>query len=299
MLWVPLLAVVGCERVLDLGEAKVTGQCVPSQIDAFRLPSDRWGLAALYASRRLSDRADSALRLPPAWFLASAWEMSDFQCADYGPPYATVDERWAGDEGCLGIRSETAWAEICKLYPDLYDCKAYDGALAGDAPEQSVLALAWSAMAAHVLLSRFDVNPDAWARGAPDPLAVQRLTAALHHEGPWLWYAEDLLSPPCDRDVLGCLDGAVADHVRGVGEKLQRLGEAPCHRTKVVPADIEAFVAQLALRFEGWDWEAAERAALDSDRSLLGVVRAVEAQTSVFLDCPEQELWTWYQLPCP
>ena len=77
--------------------------CIPGEAVNFRLPDARWGLAALFASRRYGDLYDSQMYLSPEWFLASAWERTGFGCTEYGDPW-TVQSQWQDDEGCTGLK---------------------------------------------------------------------------------------------------------------------------------------------------------------------------------------------------
>lgn len=321
MLWI---AVIGCVRVLELpvgpdGDTPPTDAvptpdtvdtavrpsvCVPSDTLGYALPSARWGLAALYASRRLDDRPDSALRLAPSFFLATGWQTTGFGCASYGPPW--VDNA-PGDTGCLGIREETVWLELCRLFPLDYDCEAYPGALAGDRPEADTLALAGFALAAHALLGRFGIDPDDWYAEATDPLAVERLTATMHFRGPWTGEVDDILDR-CAGDVEACLDNDVRTHVSGLADKIEALDAAPCWNEPLAPEDVSAFVDGLAAARPARDWTGAEEAALAALAAHGGdgfateaalVLDALDAASPMPLACPELELYTWYRLPCP
>lgn len=315
MLWV---AVIGCVRVLELpvapdGETAPTDAvptpdtavpasvCVPSDALGYALPSARWGLAALYASRRLDDRPETALHLSPSFFLATGWQTTGFGCASYGPPWV---ENAPGDLGCLGLREETVWLELCRLFPLDYGCDGYPGAFAGDRPEADTLALAGFALAAHALLGRFGLDPDDWYAAATDPLAVERLTATMHFRGPWAGEVADILDH-CAGDVEACLDDDLAVHVSGVAARLDALDDAPCWNEPLAPDDVRAFVAGLAAARPTRDWAPAEPAAL---AALTGagfateapaVLDALDAAVPMPLACPELELFTWYRLPCP
>jgi hypothetical protein len=306
----------GCVRVLELptdpdlappdgpadpvAPAKI---CVPASTLGYSLPSPRWGLAVAYASRRLDDRPSSALRLSPSWFLATGWQTSAFGCAPYGPPWSE-DPYWAGDQGCLGVREETVWNELCRLFPGEYTCEGYAGALVGDAPEASALALAWFAVAAHGLLGRFDLDPDEWYASSTDPRAVEALTATMHYRGPWAGEVATILAD-CPSEVAACLDWDLEAHVVGVEAKLDALDDAPCWDEPLEPEDVEAFVAALEAARPAWDWSEASAPAVEA---LTGagfavdaprVLDAIDAAVDLRLACPEAELYTWYRLPCP
>ncbi|MEM6925682.1 MAG: hypothetical protein AAF602_02040 [Myxococcota bacterium] len=293
------LLLVGCVRVLDLDEGAEPREatCVAGAATGYRLPSTRWGLASLYASRRLADRGESAPQLPPEWFLASAWQATGFGCAAYGDPF-TSDASAESDAGCLAIRSETVWNEVCRLYPGVFDCGGYVGTLTGDAPEASVLTLAWFSVASNALLGRLDVDPNAFYADATDPWAEERLSAALHVGGPFLDDARQVVEE-CGDDVVACLDGDVAAHVEGLTDKIARLEEASCAEVEVTETDRVGFVDALAGFFPAFDREAALDAVRAAEPTLAATVAAVEEAAPVMLTCPETELWQWYRLPCP
>ncbi|MEN0067064.1 MAG: hypothetical protein AAGA48_33345 [Myxococcota bacterium] len=293
-----LLALAGCTRVLDLDAEDEPATCVPVETPEFRLPSVRWGLATLYASRRLSERTDAVPQLRPAWFLASAWQATGFGCAAYRDPFAGVNNRLDRDEGCLGIRRDKVWNEICVLYPSIFPCDAYPGTLAGDTPEASALTLAWYAVAAHALLGRFEVDPNVFYDEATDPRAAAELSAALHVAGPDLNSAGIELSG-CEEDVAACLDGEVRDHVLGVTEKLDALDAADCIDIDVPNEELSGFIDGLASRIPDFDADDALSAAQAAEPTLSAVVAAVEQASPVSLICPEAELKRWYGLSCP
>ena len=192
------IALGGCVRILELAPEAIdevpkdrahTGTpeatvCVPGDTLGFSLPSARWGLAALYASRRLDDRPDSALRLTPSFFLATGWQISGFGCATYGAPWSGVE---LGDAGCLGLREETVFRELCNLYPLDYTCDGYPGAFDGDAPEASALGLALDAtdpvaQVGHALLERRPAAVLAQHQFGTRPVSYTHLTLPTNRE---------------------------------------------------------------------------------------------------------------------
>lgn len=303
-MWV---SVLGCVRILELedtgAEVPESSACVPAEALGYRLPSARWGLSALYASRRLDDRPETALHLSPSWFLAVGWQTSGFGCADYGPPWA-IDAQHAGDPGCLGLSEGTTWNELCRLYPATYPCDGYAGSFAGDAPEADALALAWFALAAHGLLGRFELDPDDWYAASADPLAVERLTAAMHLWGPWTGEIGEVVQG-CPDEVEACLEGDLLRHAAGVADKLELLGAAPCYDEPLAEADVRAFTRGLAAVHPELAWDEGEQAAVDAltgrgfTTEAAAVVAALDAAVDLRLACPERELYEWYRLPCP
>ncbi len=184
------------------------------------------------------------------------------------------------------------WNELCRLYPTTYACGAYAGTFYGDTPEQDALDLAWFAVAAHGLLGRLQVAPDAWYADASDPAAASAFTAAMHFEA-------QTFVDGCADDVAGCLQGDLEVQVTRVLDKSERLTAGTCTAVDVRDSDGEAFVAQLSSRHPGWDWQAAQDAALAASGDLGAIVNAIETDAAVQLTCPKQELWDWYRLPCP
>ena len=305
-MWFSLL--IGCSRVLDVGTepASTTDRepvCLPGEATGYALPSARWGLAALHAERRLAEQQDSALsQLGAGFFLASAWKISAFGCDDYGTPW-TPNATAADDAGCLGISESVVWTELCRLYPGIYTCDAYAGAVSGDQIEGQVMALAWFALAGHALLGRYDLDPDSVYEGATDPLMVPKTMALMHFQTPW--YALDEVFADCPGDVVDCLDGDPKRHVEGVAAKLDLLDGATCYAGELTEADVRAYVRGLEAVWPTEDWDAAEAAAVEAlatsrfDEDAMGVLDAIDGVVLTRLICPEQELWTWYRLSCP
>jgi len=285
--------------------APVATACVPGEATGFRIPHGRWALATLHAARRYGDLDDSALSLSPAWFLASAWERTGFACADYGEPWLTEDPQWSQTEGCLGVPDDTVWIELCRLYPQYFECGAAPEYVAGDHVEVGVMALAWYTLAAHALLQRHTLDPDDWYAAAADPLAVEKLSALMHFSGPWSPDAETILTSCADAELESCLTGEPLAHVSGVAEKLAVLAEASCYDEPLTEAEVRQYTEELATIWGSEDWEVATEAAVGA---LTGagfatdgpaVLDALDEALGARLRCPESELWDWYRLPCP
>ncbi len=284
--------------------APSTTVCVPGETSSFRIPDGRWALAVLYASRRYDDLESSHLVLSPAWFLASAWQRTGFGCSSYGGPWAE-DAAWSGDPGCMGLYEHTHWSDLCRLYPDSFACGAYSGAVGGEHIEAAVMATAWFSLAAHALLQRDDDDLEAWYASATDPLAVEKISALTHYSGAWIQTALDVLDDCSDADVLDCMQGEEAHHVSSVVEKMDTLAHATCYDEPIAVEDLEHFTEELALLWPEEDWTgalgAAEAALTGGGFSEDGlrVMDAIEGVVDVRLLCPEETLWSWFQLSCP
>lgn len=310
-----LIGLTGCVRVIDLAPADDTDidtdvdtdtpeiTCVPGASADFSLPSARWGLAALHAERRFADIDGSELRLSASWFLASAWQMTGFGCADYGDPW-TVDSDAQGDGGCLDLHEETVWNELCRLHPNLFDCNGYAGSFAGDSPETSIFGMTWFQGAAHAMLSRFQ-DPNTFYAAATDPLAREHLAALMHHNGPWTPELENILAN-CGDDIVACVDGEYTlRHLNGLAEKLSALNESDCYDGPLTVDDVSAYSQALATIWPEEDWSAANTAAWEAisgdgfQSDAKRVLDAYDNNLSITLRCPEEELWDWYTFSCP
>jgi len=278
--------------------------CVPGEATGFSMPHGRWALATLMASRRYGDLDGSALSLSPAWFLASAWERTDFGCEDYGEPWLSEEPQWSQTEGCLGIPDDTVWIELCRLYPEYFECGSAPRYVGGDKVEAGVIALAWYTMIGHAMLQRYKVDPDEWYAGAGDPLAVEKLSALMHFSGVWTPDVESVLLS-CDERVESCLTGDPLAHVTGVMEKLAVLEGASCYDEPLTEAEVRDFTEGLSEIWGSEDWETATQAAVGA---LTGagfmvdgpaVLDALDDTVGARLRCPEAELWDWYRLSCP
>ncbi|MCB9764518.1 MAG: hypothetical protein H6739_32385 [Alphaproteobacteria bacterium] len=312
----PLLLLLSCVRTLQLGgddsavaddtdvtdDSAAPSVCLPASATGFAMPGGRWALASLYGARRVDDLEDSALQLSPSWFLASAWQATAFGCGDFGDPWTPSASTEA--DGCLRVQEGTHWVELCRLYPGIFGCDAREELVSGDHVEGSVVAVAWHAYAAHALLQRFDVDPDAWLAQASDPRAGEKLAALLHFEGAWSWHIEDVIAG-CGDDITACLDGEGLRHVEGVADKLDRLEAAPCYDEPLALADVERFLEELALLWPQEDWSAVrdEVTAVVDDRGFTeagpAALDALDGALDQRLICPERELWDSYRYSCP
>ena len=277
--------------------------CVPGQGEGFIIPHARWALAVLHASRMYDNLDDSTLALSPAWFLASAWQGSAFSCAEYGLPW-DYSSKQDTPEGCLAIEESTIWSELSRLYPGIYDKDGYDGAVSGDHVEAAVMALTWFTVSAHVLIQMNDVNPDEWYATAADPLAVEKLSAIMHNQGPWTSLVGDILVT-CPDNIDACLSDEAAWYVSGMTEKLQLLGSAECYDAPLSEADVRQYVDGLSAVWPREDWVAIEAAALAARTdagfatAATAVLDAIDENTVTRLRCPEEELWAQFRLSCP
>lgn len=303
----------GCTRVLQLqtddSDPASAGICVPAQADGYRLPSARWGLAAAHASRRLDDDPDDGIALSPAFFLATGWQATGFGCAEYGPPWTPLPDAM-GDPGCLAIEQGTVWHELTVLYPGVYpNDAAWEGALAGDAPEASALTLAWGTVASHALWGRAEVQqePASFYAQTDSPRAVETLSAWMHVGGPWSSEVVDALQR-CPDALSDCLGDVSGPHVRGVLDKVQILEAAPCYDQPLTPDDVDAHVDALARLWPDEPWQEARPAAQEALESASNkgfrvqsqaVLDALDTHLITRLSCPEQTLWSVYRYSCP
>ena len=297
-----LLALTGCVRVLTLDGDGESDSCVPGEAEGFAMPDPRWALASLHAERTLDRLPDSALSgLDAEWFLASAWQISDFRCDDYGPPWNPADGAF-DQTGCLAIADDVVWIELCRLFPGRYDCDAWPDAVRGDQIEAQVMALTWFTLSAHALLGRYDVDPDDFVTDPDDPQRLTKVHAIAHFRTPWFAFEG------CDEGEDGfdtCLDVDLERHVDGVQDKLERFASAPCFEGALTEADVRAYAQALARIQPDPAWPDAEEAAvaaLTTERFVddaAAVLDAFDTVPTTRLSCPEAQLWSFYTLPCP
>jgi len=304
-----------CTRVLDLGTPEVGGDsaptsvdstptassCVPGSAPGFELPSPRWGLAALHAERQLDGVDDPVLAsLDADYVLALAWELSAFGCADYGVPW-TLDSSLP-DGGCLQISDPVVWGELCKLYPDIYDCQAWPDPVNGDTAEAQVMSWAWFAVAGRALLGRYE-GSDTFFPSDTLPVRAQHAVAVMHVRTPW--FSFDQAFADCPGPLTDCVDADLQRLLDGVDAKVEALASAECFDAALTDDDIRAYVGGLAALWPGEDWPAVEAAALAAPRTgrfaddAPAVVDAIDAAVVRQLACPEATLFDVYRLPCP
>lgn len=303
---------MACTRVLDLGGAGPSDTsaptdsgddasvCLPGSATGYEMPSPQWALAALHAERQLDGLDDSALTALDADFvLALTWQQSAFDCGDYGVPWGPTSD---DEGGCLRLTDPVVWQELCRLYPDVYDCDAYDGFFVGDRPATSALSLAWFALAGHALLGRYGEDPDGYY-GPTRPRRLPHATAVMVARTPW--FAFDEAFADCDDDLAPCVDPDLAALVGGLDAKLDTLDGASCYDADLTEDDVVAYVDELRLLWPGEDWDTAEQEAVAAlgagsfSEEAPAVLDALDDVLVRRLLCPERELSTWYSLPCP
>lgn len=319
--WV-LLPALGCTRTTQLGHTQHnvhkatledTGQrtapaepvpstCLPGERSGFRIPSSRWALSVLFASRRLTQPHGNALQLSPSWFLASAWQSSSFSCGGYGQPWST--EAATDEGGCYALAAVTHWAELERLFPEQFPSDGWPDRVRGDRPEQASVALAQAAYAGHLLLRRVDgTHPDAWLEAAEDPEAAEQLAAFFHVEGPWSATAAHAWQS-CADDLAACADGSLGHHLQGIAHKRASLSEADCYDLPIDTEELDAFIDGLQPMWPHADWPAVRAAAHAHHHDLgfthtgLPIVRAIEDALDAPLACPEDTLWDHYRYSC-
>ena len=135
------------------------------------------------------------------------------------------------------------------------------GAVSGDNVEAAVMALTWFTVTAHVLIQMNEVNPDEWYASASDPLAVEKLSALMHNQGPWASQVGEILVK-CPDNIDACLSNEAAWYVSGLTEKLQLLEGAECYDEPLSEDDVRQYVAGLSAVWPREDWVAVEAAAL-------------------------------------
>lgn len=326
-----LLAALGCTRVTELGggdnpsqdydaphsetNAPDSGEmsdtpgftnldtvCLPASAPGYRLPSARWALAALFASRRLSEVDGTTLHLSPAWFLTAAWQTDAFACGGYGSPWA--DDATTDPGGCYDLQPGTHWVELQRLFPERFAEEGWPDWVTGDTPERSTLALAHAVYAGHLLLRRIDgTDPDARVATVDDPAGTTRLATFFHAEGPWSATASRALTT-CSDDLRACAQHGLLHHLDGQEAKLDTLADADCFDTPLTDADLVGFADGLAALWpavDPADLRAAARSATTGTGFAvdgLAVVRAVEATIDAPLTCPADTLWDHYRYSC-
>ena len=318
-------ALVGCTRVTELGAngvkrsmettandsglpvdsgVPVSGEpvCIPGEAPGYRLPSTRWGLSVLFASRRLSEPVDNTLHLDPAWFLAAAWQTDAFGCGGYGTPWSNHEN--TVDGGCYDLQPGTHWVELERLFPRSFPASGWPEWVRGDSPERSSLALAQAAYAGHLLLRRVDqTDPDTWLSASTDPRVAERLATFFHVEGPWSATAARAITG-CADDLHACATHDLVHHLEGLEDKLATLSTADCARDPISRADLDAFIDGLAGPFPDAHLPAVRTAAHAAnsghgfDVDGLAIIHAVEATLDAPLACPEDGLWDQYRYSC-
>lgn len=294
----------GIDTAADTG----TGQesppqvCLPAIADGFRMPSTRWALAALMASRRLAEPEGNQLQVSPEWLLATAWQTDTFACGGYGAPWSDT----ASDEegGCYKLQSSTHWTELVRLFPDQFQAEGWPLWVDGDSPERSSLALVHALYAGHLLLRRAtETDPDTWLAQSTDALAASRVAAFFQFEGPWSATASQALTT-CPEDLIECADSALQHHVEGIEAKQELLTTAGCYDEPISDTDLDAFLDALAPIWPHVDWPAARTRALEARTGAgfssdgLAIVEAVEASIDARLSCPAETLWDHYRYSC-
>lgn len=283
--------------------------CVPAEADGFLIPHGRWALAVLHASRRYGDLSDSALSLSPAWFLASAWESTYFDCAAYGLPWSPDEAPDA--EGCMAINETSMWSELSRFFPAYYDEGSFDGAVDGDHVEAAVMAMTWFTMAGHVLIQKRGVNPEEWYASADDPRAVEKLSAIMHAHGPWSSQLSNVLNNCRGAGVADCIadnvSGNTAAHLDGVIEKIAALEAGSCYDEPVTEDEVNTYIDELSRAWpeapEAWDEARAAALAARTGEGFATeaprILDAIDGALVTRLLCPEEVLWDQFRLSCP
>jgi len=275
--------------------------CIPGEAPGFRLPSARWALSVLFASRRLQQPQHNALQLSPDWFIASAWQTGAFSCGGYGDPWSTDPSSEEG--GCYDLQHVTHWTELERLFPARFPAEGWPAWVSGDNPERSTLALSQAVYAGHLLMRRVDgTDPDVWLAESEDPRAPDDLAALFHVEGPWSATAAQAWST-CPHDLAACADVPMGRHLQGLATKQATLATADCFDEPVLDVELDAFLHALQDLWPHADWPTISAAAHaanthDFSESGLSIVQAVEDSLASPLTCPEDTLWDHYRYSC-
>ncbi len=275
--------------------------CIPGEAAGFRLPSARWALSVLFASRTLQQPTHNALQLSPEWFIASAWQTGAFACGGYGTPWSTDSSVEAG--GCYDLQHVTHWTELERLFPARFPSEGWPAWIAGDNPERATLALSHAVYAGHLLMRRVDgTDPDAWLADSEDPRASDTLAALFHVEGPWSATAA-IAWHECPHDLADCATGPLRRHLDGLAAKQATLATADCFDAWISDVELDAFLASLADLWPHANWPLISAAAhaANTERfpeSGLSIVHAVEESLASPLACPEATLWDHYRYSC-
>ncbi len=294
----------------DTDTAKDTGPapdpppqvCLPKETDGFRMPSTRWALSVLMASRRLSEPDGNRMQVSPTWLLASAWQTDTFSCGGYGTPWSDNASEVGG--GCFQLQGTTHWYELVRLFPDQFQSDGWPAWVDGDSPERSSLALVQALYAGHLLLRRAtESDPDTWLTQSTDPLAASRIAAFFHFEGPWSATASRALTS-CNDNLLDCADSSLLHHVEGIEAKQVLLAAAECYDDPIPDSDLDAFLEGIRPIWPHVDWTEARNRALDARTGAgfaidgLAIVEALEAAVDARLSCPAETLWDHYRYSC-
>jgi hypothetical protein len=266
------------------------------------MPSSRWALSVLMASRRLHEPEGNLLHVSPTWLLAAGWQTGAFSCGGYGTPWSTSASDDAG--GCYDIKSSTHWQELVRLFPAEFPADGWPGWVEGDAPERSALALVHALYSGHMLLRRASPDdPDDWLAQATDPLASSRVAAFLHHEGPWSATASTALSD-CPDDLLACAENDLLQYIEGLEAKVEVLSDADCFNDPITDAELDAFLDGISALWPDTDWATVRAQALQA-RSGTGfaadgpaIITAITTVIGAPLSCPAETLWDHYRYSC-
>lgn len=327
--------------------APVVGPCdspVPDHVDIgtgraafhFYVPEPSWALAAAHVAIRTEQLAEDGidLRISPSLVFATALQESYLGCSDDRRP----DVRHAGAlwprvraadlRGCFQIAEETAWKELCRLYPETIDCAAVDfdeaisardqGRTRRDNFETGAFAFGQFATYAYALYGRHVRDVDQWFAKARDPFGMEKMLALSWNRGAWSKQVRSLLKGCREESLERCLDPESVErhHVVNVGRFLRAfdgaIAQGSCYAEPLSSLDVleylDALSTLLPNRVDLHVRDAVIAAYLDAGGGAdpapfqavaRPVLLALEAAWSIPLSCPDEELRRWYGFGCP
>ena len=303
----------------------------------FYVPTASAALGALHASRRLERLEEQSidLRLSPSYFFATALQASFLGCSDAfepdprDPSNAYPRDTDADAAGCLDLRENTVWVELCRMYPEDLPCPdgyadvvpSTDQAATGqDNVANGMLAWGMYSVYAYAMLAwegGGDLeDPDAWVAAASDDLAIEKLLALMHVQTPFYAPMAALLADCTDSPIEDCIeDEWLSDQVAMVGgltASLERGAEVGrCYDGDLTVADVREYVAAIQPLFPGASWDAvasraegALRAAAQGERGSFQsvadiVLNAIDDEAGLGLRGPGVGLSAEFGLDCP
>lgn len=302
----------------------------------FYVPDPTWALAAGHVGFRSAQLQEDGLdlRISPSLVLATALQESTFGCArDHRPDVLHPGRAWPNlsrthARGCFQIAPDTAWKELCRLYPGVLDCAevAFRDAIAavsgGEAPrdnfEPGAHALSWYLTFAYAMFGRTVGDVDQWMREATDPMARDKMLALAWNRGAWAGEVKAALRGCKGQLIERCTEpeSVARHHVVNISRTLrsfeQAIAEGSCYAEPVSTDDVlrylDAVGAILPERVDVHVRHAATEAFLaassGADPAPFQQVAAatfagIEAAWNMPLSCPDEELRRWYGFGCP
>ena len=300
----------------------------------FEVPFVDWAFAVAHAARIMENAQDSghAARLSPSFFLATALKESYMGCSLELPPYDAfmpgriVQREASYADGCFQIESITAWTELCRMFPEEFDCEhvghldvisSSNQSLSGrDNFASSALVKAYyDTLSYSMIFSNHKFSGvTQWIDTASDPQAATKLVAVLYNKGPWAPDIRKILDG-CHNDLIeNCME-FVKDYPMQIAQYAQALEHevemGNCYDEAVTVANVEDYARKIALLFRGVDADAVVAAAnLAFEKTAGGasevgfqavagaVMRAIDEVIAFRPHCPGPELELYYKAQC-